>query len=289
MSRKSGLGKGLEALIPTGDATAPSAGGVFHISLDEITPNPRQPRVNFDPDKLRELADSILEHGVIQPLVVTPTDDGAGYQIIVGERRWQAARLAGLDTVPAVVRDATDQEQLVIALIENLQRTDLNPLEAADGYKQLADDFKLSHEAIAMRVGKSRTAISNSLRLLKLSAGVRDALQKDKISEGHARALLGLPTAQAQTAALQTVLKRNLNVRQTEDLVRRLSGERRRKRSTPQPSPEIVDIEEKLRQSLGTRVTLKKGPRGGSIIIRFFSDEELDTLINRLVEDSSET
>lgn len=289
MSRKSGLGKGLDALIPTGDATAPSAGGVLLISLDEITPNPRQPRVNFDPDKLRELADSILEHGVIQPLVVTPTDDGAGYQIIVGERRWQAARLAGLDTVPAVVRDVTDQDQLVIALIENLQRTDLNPLEAADGFKQLADDFKLSHEAIAMRVGKSRTAISNSLRLLKLSAGVRDALQKDKISEGHARALLGLPTAQAQTAALQTILKRNLNVRQTEDLVRRLSGERRRKRSAPQPSPEIVDIEEKLRQSLGTRVTLKKGPRGGSIVIRFFSDEELDALINRLTEDSSET
>jgi ParB family chromosome partitioning protein len=289
MSRKSGLGKGLDALIPTGDATAPSAGGVLHISLEEITPNPRQPRVNFDPDKLRELADSILEHGVIQPLVVTPSDDGAGYQIIVGERRWQAARLAGLDTVPAVVRDVTDQDQLVIALIENLQRADLNPLEAADGYKQLADDFKLSHEAIAMRVGKSRTAISNSLRLLKLSAGVRDALQKDRISEGHARALLGLPTAQAQTAALQTVLKRMLNVRQTEDLVRRLSGERRKKRSTPEPSPEIADIEERLRQSLGTRVTLKKGSRGGSIVIRFYSDEELDALIHRLLEDSSET
>jgi ParB family chromosome partitioning protein len=288
MSRKSGLGKGLDALIPTGDATAPSAGGVLHISLEEITPNPRQPRVNFDPDKLRELADSILEHGVIQPLVVTPSDDGAGYQIIVGERRWQAARLAGLDTVPAVVRDVTDQDQLVIALIENLQRADLNPLEAADGYKQLADDFKLSHEAIAMRVGKSRTAISNSLRLLKLSAGVRDALQKDRISEGHARALLGLPTAQAQTAALQTVLKRMLNVRQTEDLVRRLSGERRKKRSAPEPSPEIADIEERLRQSLGTRVTLKKGSRGGSIVIRFYSDEELDALIHRLLEDSSE-
>lgn len=289
MSRKSGLGKGLDALIPTGDATTPSAGGVLHISLDEIIPNPRQPRVNFDPDKLRELADSILEHGILQPLVVTPTEDGAGYQLIVGERRWQAARLAGLDTVPAVMRDVTDQDQLVIALIENLQRTDLNPLEAADGYKQLADEFNLSHEAIAMRVGKSRTAVSNSLRLLKLSAGVREALQAAQISEGHARALLGLSTAQAQTAALQTVIKRELNVRQTEDLVRRLSGERRRKRTASQPSPEIADIEEKLRQSLGTRVTLKKGPRGGTIVIRFFSDEELDTLVERLLEESPES
>lgn len=289
MSRKSGLGKGLDALIPTGDATTPSAGGVLHISLDEIIPNPRQPRVNFDPDKLRELADSILEHGILQPLVVTPTEDGAGYQLIVGERRWQAARLAGLDTVPAVMRDVTDQDQLVIALIENLQRTDLNPLEAADGYKQLADEFNLSHEAIAMRVGKSRTAVSNSLRLLKLSAGVREALQAAQISEGHARALLGLSTAQAQTAALQTVIKRELNVRQTEDLVRRLSGERRRKRTASQTSPEIADIEEKLRQSLGTRVTLKKGPRGGTIVIRFFSDEELDTLVERLLEESPES
>ena len=289
MSRKSGLGKGLDALIPTGDATAPSAGGILHISLDDISPNPRQPRVNFDPDKLRELADSILEHGVLQPLVVSPSEDGGGYQLIVGERRWQAARLAGLETIPAVIREVTDQDKLVIALIENLQRTDLNPLEAADGFKQLADDFNLSHEAIAMRVGKSRTAISNSLRLLKLSATVRVALQKDKISEGHARALLGLPTAQAQSAALQTILKGNLNVLQVEDLVRRLTGGRRTKKVVRQTSPEIVDIEEKLRQALGTRVTLKKGPRGGSIVIRFFSDEELDALIERLLEENSET
>ncbi|MEE9508535.1 MAG: ParB/RepB/Spo0J family partition protein, partial [Anaerolineales bacterium] len=189
----------------------------------------------------------------------------------------------------AVIREVTDQDKLVIALIENLQRTDLNPLEAADGFKQLADDFNLSHEAIAMRVGKSRTAISNSLRLLKLSATVRDALQKDKISEGHARALLGLPTAQAQSAALQTILNGNLNVRQTEDLVRRLTGGRRTKKVVRQTSPEIFDIEEKLRQALGTRVTLKKGPRGGSIVIRFFSDEELDALIERLLEETSET
>lgn len=287
MSRKSGLGKGLDALIPTGDTASPSAGGVLHIALDEISPNPRQPRSEFDPDKLRELADSIVEHGILQPLIVMPTGDGAGYQIIIGERRWQAARLAGLETVPAVVRQVTDQDQLVIALIENLQRTDLNPLEAADGYKQLADEFDLSHEAIAMRVGKSRTSISNSLRLLKLSAGVREALQKEQISEGHARALLGLSTAQAQTAALQTVINRDLNVRQTEELVRKLSGGRRKKRSAPVVSPELADIEEKLRQALGTRVSVKKGSRGGSIVIRFFSDEELDALIERLLEESS--
>ncbi|MCK5646223.1 MAG: ParB/RepB/Spo0J family partition protein [Anaerolineales bacterium] len=289
MSRKSGLGKGLDALIPTGDAPSPSAGGVLHISLDDVSPNPRQPRVKFDPDQLRELADSIVEHGVLQPLIVTPSSEGKGYQLIVGERRWQAARLAGLETIPAIVRDVTDQDQLVIALIENLQRADLNPLEAADGYKQLADEFDLSHEAIAMRVGKSRTAISNTLRLLKLSAAVREALQENKISEGHARALLSLPTAQAQSAALQSILNQDLNVRQTEELVRNLSGERRTKKRTKQPSPDIVDIEEKLRQALGTRVTLKKGPRGGSIVIRFYSDEELDALLDRLMEDSSES
>lgn len=289
MSRKSGLGKGLDALIPTGDVTSPSAGGVLHISLDDISPNPRQPRVKFDPDQLRELADSIVEHGVLQPLIVTPSSEGKGYQLIVGERRWQAARLAGLETIPAIVRDVTDQDQLVIALIENLQRADLNPLEAADGYKHLADEFDLSHEAIAMRVGKSRTAISNTLRLLKLSAAVRESLQENKISEGHARALLSLPTAQAQSAALQSILNQDLNVRQTEELVRNLSGERRTKKKTKQPSPDIVDIEEKLRQALGTRVTLKKGPRGGSIVIRFYSDEELDALLDHLMEDSSES
>ncbi len=289
MSRKSGLGKGLDALIPTGDVPSPSAGGVLHISLDNISPNPRQPRVNFDPDQLRELADSIVEHGVLQPLIVTPGPEGKGYQLIVGERRWQAARLAGLETIPAIVRDVTDQDQLVIALIENLQRADLNALEAADGYKHLADEFDLSHEAIAMRVGKSRTAISNTLRLLKLSAAVREALQENKISEGHARALLSLPAAQAQSAALQSILNQDLSVRQTEELVRNLSGERRTKKRTKQPSPDIVDIEEKLRQALGTRVTLKKGPRGGSIVIRFYSDEELDALIHHLMGDSSES
>lgn len=289
MSRKSGLGKGLDALIPTGDVPSPSTGGVLHISLDNISPNPRQPRVNFDPDQLRELADSIVEHGVLQPLIVTPGPEGKGYQLIVGERRWQAARLAGLATIPAIVRDVTDQDQLVIALIENLQRADLNALEAADGYKHLADEFNLSHEAIAMRVGKSRTAISNTLRLLKLSAAVREALQENKISEGHARALLSLPAAQAQSAALQSILNQDLSVRQTEELVRNLSGERRTKKRTKQPSPDIVDIEEKLRQALGTRVTLKKGPRGGSIVIRFYSDEELDALIHHLMGDSSES
>jgi ParB family chromosome partitioning protein len=288
MSRKSGLGKGLDALIPTGDVPSPSTGGVLHISLDNISPNPRQPRVNFDPDQLRELADSIVEHGVLQPLIVTPGPEGKGYQLIVGERRWQAARLAGLATIPAIVRDVTDQDQLVIALIENLQRADLNALEAADGYKHLADEFNLSHEAIAMRVGKSRTAISNTLRLLKLSAAVREALQENKISEGHARALLSLPAAQAQSAALQSILNQDLSVRQTEELVRNLSGERRTKKRTKQPSPDIVDIEEKLRQALGTRVTLKRGPRGGSIVIRFYSDEELDALIHHLMGNSSE-
>ncbi len=217
--------------------------------------------------------------------MVSPADGSGNHTLIAGERRLRAARLAGLDEVPVIVREADDRQLLAWALIENLQRVDLNPLEAAEGYRQLADDFGLSHEAIADQVGKSRAAVTNTLRLLKLSAAGRKALVGNQITEGHARALLTLASAQAQAAALQTVLERELNVRQTEELVRRLSGERRQRRAKSAQSPEEAALEEQLRASLGTKVILKRTKKGGSLTIRFYSDEELNDLVERLLNE----
>jgi ParB family chromosome partitioning protein len=281
MAKKHGLGKGLDALIPAGEGMASAGGGVLQLPVERIQPNPRQPRHSVDPEDLKDLTESIRTHGVLQPLLVTFT--GSDYLLIAGQRRLQAARLAGLEFVPAIVRQASEIQQLELALIENLQREDLNPLEAAEGYQRLCDEFSLSHEAIAEQVGKSRTAVTNTLRLLKLAPAARQALAANRISEGHARALLGLPTAQAQGAALQTVLKRDLNVRQTEELVRRLSGQRRTSGKTARRSAEETALEDQLRQSLGTRVLLRRGARGGSIILHFYSDEELNALVERLL------
>ncbi len=283
MSRKRALGKGLDALIPPGEAPAVSKReGVLEVSTDLILPNPRQPRRTRNDAELQNLADSIQEHGVLQPLVVLPANADGSHELIAGERRLEAARLAGLTSVPVIVRIADERQQLELALIENLQREDLNPLEVAEGYRQLAEDFGLSHEEIAEQMGKSRTAVSNTLRLLKLSAAVRKALGSGKISEGHARALLALPTAQAQSGALKAILDRDLSVRQTEDLVRQMQGERKKTKKTVSRSPEETDLEDQLRGWLGTRVTLKRGRRGGSMTIYFFSDEELNALVDRI-------
>jgi ParB family chromosome partitioning protein len=288
MSKKRGLGKGLDALIPTGADQIPSKQGLLQVPVENIQPNPRQPRKSVEIENISQLADSIREHGILQPLVVLPKGAGGTYTLIAGERRLRAAQKAGLEFVPVIVREANEQQQLEWALVENLQRTDLNPLETANGYLQLADEFDLSHAEIAKRVGKNRATVSNTLRLLKLSAAVRGALIENKISEGHARALLSLPTAQAQSAALQSILERELSVRQTEELVQRLLGERRKKKPTTKRSPEETALENQLRDALGTRVTLKRGRRGGSLVIRFFSDEELNALVDRLLASSEE-
>lgn len=281
MSRRAGLGRGLEALIPSGE---PPSGGINQLPVESIRPNPRQPRTSFDPAELAELAASIREHGVLQPLIVTQDDDPDRYILVAGERRWLAARQAGQTHVPVIVREATDQQRLELALVENVQRADLAPLETADAYRQLAEDFSLSHEEIALRVGKSRVAVTNTLRLLKLPEAVRQALAQGKISEGHARALLALTTTQSQTAALLTILSHELNVRQTEALVRRLSGERPAPAEKPAPPPEVTDLEHRLEDSLGTRVNLKRGSQGrGTVVIHFYSDEELDALVARLL------
>jgi ParB family chromosome partitioning protein len=284
MPQKSGLGRGLGALIPGGE-NALTENGVMLVSVDLVFPNPRQPRSMMHPEELQDLTVSIREHGVLQPLIVTPGDTQGRYILIAGERRLQAARLAGLASVPVLVRQATDQQRLELAIIENVQRSDLSALEQAEAYRQLAEDFSLSHEEIAARVGKSRVAVTNTLRLLKLPDAVKNALIEGRVSEGHARALLALPTPEAQAAALRTVMAQDLNVRQTEELVRKLSGEKPPRKPKPATLPEVAELEERLRTSLGTKVTLRSGRKGGTVTIHYYSDEELNALMGRLLNE----
>jgi ParB family chromosome partitioning protein len=283
MPQKSGLGRGLDALIPGGD-TIQMDGGIILVPVEMVFPNPRQPRNMLHPEDLEELTVSVREHGVLQPLIVTLGELTGQYILIAGERRLEAARLAGLATVPVLVRQATDQQRLELAIIENVQRSDLSALEEAEAYRQLAEDFELSHESIATRVGKSRVAVTNTLRLLRLPDSVKNALIEERISEGHARALLALPTPEAQTAALRTVLAKELNVRQTEELVRKLSGEKPVRKPKLAVSPDIAELEERLRSNLGTKVTLHSRRKGGTLTIYYYSNEELDTLAGRLLK-----
>ncbi len=280
MARR-GLGKGLDALIP-GDFQLESSKGVQQVPIITIAPNPSQPRSDINDEGLEELAKSILEHGILQPLILSKSASDNQYTLIAGERRLRAAEIAGLESIPAIIREVTEQERLEIALIENLQREDLSPLEAALAYQQLNDDFNLSHEDISVRVGKSRTAITNTLRLLKLPDDVQIALHSRKITEGHARALLGLPSKKSQIAVLQTILKNDLNVRQTEDLVRKFSGQKptavKREKAV---SPEEKSLEDRLRSLLGTKVTLNHSKKGGTVVIYYYSEEELNALIDR--------
>ena len=283
MATKRGLGRGLDALIPSTEAGS----GVSQLPVSAIARNPLQPRTRFGQAELEELSNSIREHGVIQPLIVTLAGGQPGqYTLIAGERRLEAAKLAGLPMVPAIIREASGQELLELALVENIQRSDLGPLETALAYKHLVDDFHLSHEEIAGKVGKKRVTVTNTLRLLKLAPAAQQALVDGTITEGHARALLGLDSPAAQEAALKVVNAKGLSVRETEELVRRLSGERLVSRSRPAPSPDLLALEERLRASLGTKVSLRSGARGkGSLVIHYYSPEELDALLNRLLDE----
>lgn len=345
---KRGLGRGLDLLIPAGDEKAL---GYQEVPLTAITPNPYQPRQSFPDPDLDELAASIQEHGILQPLIVVQELDGS-YRLIAGERRWRAAQKAGLSTVPVIIKDAAPQEMLELALVENLQRADLNPLEQAIAYQYLAEQYQLSQSAIAQRVGKSRVAVVNVMRLLDAAPAVQKMLLEGKITEGHGRALLGLNTHEEQESALQIVLDQAYTVRQTEALVRRwrvvneydfsepvrdalLAGEidevygqllakipvnsqadvlrtifakqltleqvkslveasvqhpSEDKESGQEPStlsPEIKAIEQRFEQALGTRVRLRAnmrdGKRGGHLVIYYYSDEEFQSLYQRLV------
>lgn len=277
VARTFGLGRGLDALIPR---AAPAAGPPG-IPIDRIARNPQQPRGRFDDEETAELAASIALHGVLQPIVVRALADG-GYELIAGERRLRAARMAGLTQIPAVLRDVIGGGALELALVENIQRADLNAMEEASAYRELIERFGLTHEEVAHRVGKGRVAVSNALRLLDLAAETREAIIDGSISEGHGRALAALTVPELQCAALQVVLQRHLSVRQTEELVRRKrpSGAARRPRAI---SGDLADLEAHLRGLLATRVGIVRTRRGGRLVIEFYSDEELDRLYSIIV------
>jgi ParB family chromosome partitioning protein len=288
MAKKTGLGRGLDALIPAGEFTPETstplpARGYATLPIDAISRNPRQPRSQMDQEALEELAASISKNGILHPLIVAPSEETGKYTLIAGERRLIAAGLAKLDSVPVIIREASEQERLELALIENVQRADLTPLEAAEAFRQLADEFNLSHDQIAQQLGKSRVSITNTLRLLNLPENIQQALTKGEITEGHARALLGLPNPQAQSAVLQTIIKNELNVRKTEDLVRKFLGQRPPTAQKAAPTPDVSYLEERLRERLGTRVNLHPRKKGGTLVIHYYSDEELDALILRIL------
>jgi ParB family chromosome partitioning protein len=278
--RQHGLGRGLSALIP--QRHLPGAAGYVDVPIARVRSNPYQPRQRVDEDELRALAASIAEHGVLQPILVMETLDG--YQLIAGERRLRAAQVAGLERIPAVVRQLVDREQLEIALVENLQRADLDPLESAHAFRQLIDEFGMSQEEVADRVGRARSTIANTLRLLDLDPIVQSAVIDGRISEGHARALGGLPL-ELQGRVLSTVVDGDLSVRQTEELVRRVREPRQPAEHAPATpkDPDIERVEEELRQALGTKVSLARSRRGGRIVIEYYSDEELGRLYDRLI------
>jgi len=258
--------------------------GLLEVPVDRITPNPWQPRVDLNEEQLRELAESIREHGLIQPLIVTSASEG--YQLIAGERRWRAARLAGLARVPVIVKEAGDRAKLELALVENLQRADLNPLEAAMAYNQLIQDFGLTHAQVAERVGKSRVTITKSLRLLRLPDDVKQALAAGEITEGHADALVPLGGRELQMQVVERIRYEGLNVRQTEQLVRRLRENRPEPPASPssrQRDPYVEALEDEFRQALGTKVNLFRTERGGRLVIHFYSDEELQALYDTII------
>jgi ParB family transcriptional regulator, chromosome partitioning protein len=272
---RGGLGRGLGALIPSGTTTQ---GGLLEIDLDRITPNPRQPRTAMDEAALAGLADSIREHGILQPLIVTHA--GSGYTLVAGERRWRAARAAGLRTVPALVKDTTPRQLLELALVENIQRQELNPLEEASAYQQLVEEHSLKQDEVAHRVGKSRSAVANSLRLLKLPPEAKLALAEGRITEGHARGILALPTLEQQLKLLAAILAGNFTVRQSEEAARR--GSRKQNPLDSIKAAEIAEVEERLRELLRTKVELHRGKKGGRLVIHFYSDEELEGIFQAL-------
>jgi ParB family chromosome partitioning protein len=286
MTQKSGLGRGLGALIPT-EPSGELSQGLVVVAVSEISPNPRQPRSDFNEMELSELASSIREHGLIQPLIVTKK--ATGYTLIAGERRWRAAQLAKLENVPVIVKETTPQEMLELALIENIQREDLNAIEEALAYRQLIDEFGLTQEAVADRVGKGRSTVTNLVRLLNLPQAVQQAVLDRQISGAHARELLRLPTAELQIKAKDEMIRLKLNRRGAAQLVDKVLAAE--EKPTPQKekeslSPEMLALQEQFVRSLGTRVSIEKLSKGGKVVIYYYSDEELQAIYDSIVDDA---
>jgi ParB family chromosome partitioning protein len=306
---KGGLGRGLSALIPQGTVTEveapesdrslvpgaearptsyPTAGsGLLAVPVAAIEPNPRQPRQNFPVERLEELADSIKAHGIIQPLIVTSGEEQGRYYLVAGERRWRAAMLAGLESVPVVVKEASPRAMLELALVENIQRADLNPLEEAAACRSLTQEFGLKQDDVALRIGKSRTAVTNLLRLFDLPRQVQDALVAGLITEGQARPILQIPSQTLQLRLLKQIVEQGLTVRQIEALARRLAeNPTQEDEQGPTPKPlydELSALEDRFRSALSTKVSLSRSRRGGKLVIYFSSDEELDRIYSTIV------
>lgn len=301
MSKNYGLGRGLSSLIPPKKITEPdrsfnyfgnvSASGniqkepirdeknsIQEIDIIKIIPNPHQPRNNFDQEKLEDLAASIKEHGIIQPITVSFKE--GQFEIIAGERRFEAAKLAGLKTVPVIVKEVSEQQKLELAIIENIQRHDLNPVEEAKSYLKLAQDFDLNQEEIASKVGKSRSVVANKIRLLKLPVEIQKALMEGKINEGHAKAILAIENPEKQRALFELILKNGMNVRQTEEKTKEVSVKTHKR--ILNIDPEIKEIEDQLSNFLGTKVKISKSKEGGRIIVDYYSKEELSGLLQKI-------
>ena len=282
MTKQRGLGKGLGALL--GEAamqTSQPPSGAQLLPLQKVEPNPLQPRKSFDPDELQALADSIAMHGIIQPLTVRQLPSGF-YQIIAGERRWRAARLAGLDEVPVVVIEADDKKAMELALIENLQRSDLNPIEEAKGYQQLMTEYGMTQEVTAERVGKSRPAVANALRLLSLSPAVLELVEQGRLSAGHARALLTVKSAPEQYAVAMKVINLRLSVRQTENMCKNLVKATKPKQEKPIAVDYLAECEKTLSKRLGRGVRIVSGKRKGRLELEYYGEEDLQRLYELL-------
>ena len=280
MPKRKALGKGLSLLIPETEDLSREERVFFECPVEAIEPNPYQPRQTFQSPAFDELVESVREKGIITPLLVTKTEEG--YRLIAGERRWRAAQKAGLETVPVVVKEVTPIESLELALIENIHRKDLNPIEEAQAYQRWLEDTDTTQDVLAKKLGKDRSTIANMVRLLKLPKVIQQDLVEDRLSMGHARVLVGLKTPEEQKAFRDLIIKKSLSVRQTEALTTRKEGSRTARSAKGEEEYYYQSLTENLRRDLGTKVEIRKRGKNGSIIIYFYSDEELDRLLEHL-------
>ena len=278
---KRGLGRGLEALIPMEQKGEEI---VQEIEIKKIVANDKQPRKDFDEKKLSELADSMKQHGILQPIILRKK--GSTYELVAGERRWRAAAKAGIEKIPAIVKELSNADVMEIALIENLKREDLNPMEEAAAYKTLMNDFGLTQEELSKRVGKSRSLIANTVRLLNLDKEIQDLVFQDKLTAGHARALLSIQEKKERLKLAKKISEESLSVRQTEQIVKKISDEKKKNKikKPKEINPVMLDITEKLQRSLGTRVRIKGNEKRGKIEIEFYSGDELERILETIVE-----
>ena len=280
---KKALGRGLDALLPTTKpAPMPELPEVQHLRIDAIVPNRYQPRQTFPPQELAELAASLKQSGLLQPVLVRRKGDGM-YELISGERRWRAAREAGLETIQAMIRNCSDEESILLALVENLQREDLNPIEMARAYQRMMNEFGLTQDIVAQRVGCERSSVANAVRLLQLPVEVQHLIETDQLSAGHAKVILGLASPAEQHRVAHLAVSRNLSVRETEHILSSGLIARKRHAKELRRSP-FSDVEERLQKRLGTKVSVLNGRRGGKVIIHYFSSAELDGLLEQLLQ-----